>query len=192
MAVETDHRLGCGRDIDDVWSHADAPPTTHELSCADCQAARRSLTQLNDATEHLKTQDRDDPDLHLASDIVDKVTAIARSEVRRGARIPLERSEDSTTELSISEQAIATVIRHTSDLIPGIETRSVALRLHEEDGPEISSVKIAVRLRVTVSATSSIIDQVALLRARLMGAIQVEVGLDTTRIDVLVEDLSDV
>lgn len=193
MAVKTDNRLGCGRDIDDVWSRADQPPSTHEASCPDCQAARRSLTELNDASQHLKTQDLHDRDLHLAAEVLNKVTSIARAEVRRGARISLHRAQDHPAELTISEQAIATVIRHTSDLIPGVETRRCTVRLLKDDDQEaLSPVAIAVQLRVSVSAASSITDQVDQLRQQLIGAVAAEIGLDAASIDIFVEDLNDV
>lgn len=192
MAVTTDNRLGCGRDIDAVWAHADQPPSTHEASCLECQAARRSLTDLNEATQHLKTQDREDPDLHLAADVLNKVTAIARAEARRGARISLRRADEQMADLTISEQAVATVIRHASDLIPGLETRRCTLRLLDEGDQETSSpVTIAVQLRVSVSAASPITDQVDQLRERLIDALDAEIGLGAASIDVLVEDLTD-
>lgn len=192
MAVKTDNRLGCGRDIDEVWAHGDEPPNDHESTCPHCQVARQSLSDLHNATDRLLSEDLADPSLHLAEELLNKVSAIARSEVRRGARVPLVPGGTSSPTLTISEQAIATVIRHTSDQIPGVETRHCTLKVVEDahTNPPVR-VSIAIRLTISVSARLSIIDQVAHLRERLVDAIDVEIGVNTASIDILVEDLHD-
>ncbi len=193
MAVKSDNRLGCGRDIDDVWSRTDQAPTVHESHCSHCQAARHSLSDLNDATQQLKSQDVQDPALHLPSELLNKVTSIARAEVRRGNRIPLHRpNQTQEPTLTISEQAIATVIRHASDQLPGIEASRCTARTDEDTpGSAQTPVTIAVELYVSVSATSPIPDQITELRTKIIDALHTEIGLDAATIDVFVQDLHD-
>ena len=122
MALATSRRLGCGRDIDEVWAHADSPPDAHEVGCPDCRRARQRLSELTAATRQLKQRDADDPDLRLSSEVLDKITSIARAEVRRGVTIPLRRpaADRAQSDLTVSEQALANVVWHAADQLRGV------------------------------------------------------------------------
>lgn len=187
-------RLGCGRDIDEVWAHADAPPDAHELECPDCQAARASLTDLNAATRDLRSRDQDDPNLHLSADLLSKITSIARAEVRRGRRIPLRRgpTETEEAELTVSEQAIATVIRHACDQSPDIEARRCQVEITDDAaGLDPDGVAIRVRLRISVAASTASPGRIEALRQEIIAAVHDSVGVTARIVDIDVEDVHD-
>lgn len=188
-------QLGCGHDIDEVWAHAGSPPNAHEIDCPDCQAARESLAALNPATLQLRDQDRSDPKLRLGSDVLTQITSLARAEVRRSNRIPLRRppSGAGTADLTVSEQAIATVIRRVSDHNPDLEARHCHVEIINsgaDSGPD-QPVPVTVTLTVSVSADLRILDRVAALRTRVIGAVASQVGVDATTVNIHVEDIHD-
>ena len=185
-------RLGCGREIDEVWANADAPPNAHELECPDCQAARASLTELNTATHELRSRDQDDPNLRLSADLVSKITSIARAEVRRGRRIPLRPSPADAQEadLTVSEQAIATVIRHTCDQQPDIEARRCSVEI-ADDLSGSDAVAIRAHLRISVAASTTSPGRIEDLRQAIIAAVQDQVGVTAQIVDIDVEDVHD-
>ena len=199
------NRLGCGRSIDDVWAHVDLPPDPHEQTCPDCQTARHDLSDLATATRGVVAADKADPALRLNSGVITGILEIARAEVRRGRRIPMEqpRAGAAGDELTVSEQTLANLIRRTSDEIDGLEARrsAVALSKHEplnEDapGPETrqpetlaAPAEITVDLRISVAPTTAIPALTRLLRDRVRTAIDLEVGITATVINITVEDI---
>lgn len=187
-------RLGCGREIDDVWANADAPPNAHEMECPDCRAARASLAELNTATRELRSSDREDPNLRLSADLVSKITSIARAEVRRGRRIPLRRTQSGTDEadLTVSEQAIATVIRHTCDQLPDIEARRCSVEVVDDAaGPDPAAVAIRAHLRISVAAATASPGRIETLRQEIIAAVEDQVGVTAQIVDIDVEDVHD-
>lgn len=187
-------RLGCGREIDDVWANADAPPNAHEMECPDCRAARASLAELNTATRELRSSDREDPNLRLSPDLVSKITSIARAEVRRGRRIPLRRTRSGTDEadLTVSEQAIATVIRHTCDQLPDIEARRCSVEVVDDAaGPDPAAVAIRAHLRISVAASTASPGRIETLRQEIIAAVEDQVGVTAQIVDIDVEDVHD-
>jgi hypothetical protein len=187
-------RLGCGREIDEVWANADAPPNAHEMECADCQAARASLTDLNTATRELRSRDQEDPNLRLSADLVTKITSIARAEVRRGRRIPLRRSPAGTedADLTVSEQAVATVIRHTCDQQPDVEARRCSVEIVEgATGPDPDTVAIRAHLRISVAASTTNPGRIEALRQEIIAAVEEQVGVTAQTVDIDVEDVHD-
>ena len=187
-------RLGCGREIDDVWANADAPPNAHERECPDCRAARASLAELNTATRELRSSDREDPNLRLSADLVSKITSIARAEVRRGRRIPLRRTQSGTDEadLTVSEQAIATVIRHTCDQLPDIEARRCSVEVVDDAaGPDPDAVAIRAHLRISVAASTASPGRIETLRQEIIAAVEDQVGVTAQIVDIDVEDVHD-
>jgi hypothetical protein len=187
-------RLGCGRDIDEVWANADAPPNAHEMECPDCQAARESLAELNNATRELRSSDREDPNLRLSADLVSKITSIARAEVRRGRRIPLRRGQSGTDEadLTVSEQAVATVIRHTCDQLLDIEARRCRVEVVDDAaGPTADAVAIRAHLRVSVAASTVSPGRIEALRQEIIAAVEDQVGVTAQIVDIEVEDVHD-
>lgn len=139
MAIEPQpERLGCGRLVDDVWARIDSPPDQHELTCLDCQDARRSLDRLVEATEtsRLLGEDDDVPRPQVKSAIM----SIARTEVRRGRPIPLERRTadrvqsmatsmvtSMVAELTVSDQAIVRVVRRAADTVAEVRARRIRI-----------------------------------------------------------------
>jgi uncharacterized alkaline shock family protein YloU len=204
-ASQTDpNRLGCGRSIDDVWARVDLPPDPHEQTCPDCQAARHDLGDLAAATRGV-VADKADPALRLNSSAITGILEIARAEVRRGRRIPMEqpRPGAASDELTVSEQTLANLIRRTSDEIDGLEARRSAVALSKPDPlnegapgldtrqPETlaAPAEIIVDLRISVAPNAAIPALTRLLRDRLRTAIDLEVGITATVINITVEDV---
>lgn len=197
MALAHSTQLGCGRDIDEVWAKADAPPDAHEAGCPDCQAARESLAALNTATDELRHRDQHDPALRLSSEVLTKITAIARAEVRRGRRIPLRYPppEADAPELTVSELAVATVVRRTCDQLSGIEARhchvEIIERVDRDDDPE-RRVTVVVSLTLSVGSDQAIPDRLTVLRERVREAVAREIGIEVRTVTIHVEDVHDV
>lgn len=198
LANSTTTRLGCGRDIDDVWAHADSVPDAHEQTCPDCQAARASLTELNAATRDLRSRDQADPELHLSDDLVSKISSIARAEVRRGRRIPLRRVPEDLgrdageSDLTVSEQAIAGIIRDTCDRFADVEARRCSVEISDRrDGLDPETVAIRARLRISVAASTASPGRIAELREQVIAAVHDRVGVTAQIVDIDVEDVFD-
>jgi uncharacterized alkaline shock family protein YloU len=199
------NRLGCGRSIDDVWARVDLPPDPHEQTCPDCQAARHDLGDLAAATRGAVAADKADPALRLNSSAITGILEIARAEVRRGRRIPMEQPQPGAAgdELTVSEQTLANLIRRTSDEIDGLEARRSAVALSKHDPlnegvpgldtrqPETlaAHAEITVDLRISVAPTAAIPALTRLLRDRVRTAIDLEVGITATVINITVEDV---
>ena len=188
-------RLGCGRDVDDVWDTIDDPPNRHERSCPDCQAARESLGGLAAATHEMSAADAADPTLQSSPEVLEHILGIARAEVRRGRRIPLRRPLPGRAEehLLVREQAIAGVIRHIGDQIPGLEIRRCRAQLADRGGdPDLDGpVEVHVRVSVSVAPHLAILQIVGVLRTRVTAGLAAEIGMDAATIDVVVEDVHD-
>jgi uncharacterized alkaline shock family protein YloU len=199
------NRLGCGRSIDDVWARIDLRPDPHEQTCPDCQAARHDLGDLAVATHRLIAADQADPTLRLNPTALTGIIDIARAEVRRGRRIPLERARAGAAgdELTVSEQALANLIRRTSDEIDGLEARRCTVTPSEHDPltidppvagarqlePPPAPAEITVDLRISVAPTVAIPALTRLLRDRVRRAVEREVGIAATMINITVEDI---
>jgi uncharacterized alkaline shock family protein YloU len=199
------NRLGCGRSIDEVWARIDLPPDPHEQTCPDCQAARHDLGDLAVATHLVTAADKADPTLRLDSTALTGIIEIARAEVRRGRRIPIEQPRPGAAgdELTVSEQTLANLIRRTSDEIAGLEARRCAVALSERDpadsSPQASEseapaapTEITINLRISVASTVAIPALTQLLRERVRTAVELEVGIAATTINITVEDIYDV
>lgn len=132
-------KLGCGRTIDDVWDRVGQPPDEHEATCSDCQAARTNLDELAQATQAMAAADVADPTLHASPSVISRILQVARAEVRRGKIIPLFHSpphgepQGAASDLGISEQTIAGVVRRTCDQMLGIEARRCHVELYVPD-----------------------------------------------------------
>lgn len=191
-AADTD-RLGCGRHIDDVWEHIDSPPDPHELGCPDCRAARANLAELAAATRQLSAADQADQTLRTSPEVLTTIVSTARAEVRRGQSIPLGFPDQQTPgELTISEQSIAGVIRRTCDDLDGVEARRCTVRLTDlptARTPAGDRVQITVGLKISVSASVAIPRLARELRHNVRTAVQQQVGLEVTTINLDVEDI---
>ena len=194
LTNSTTSQLGCGRDIDEVWANADNLPDEHERSCPDCQAARASLRELNAATHDLRSRDQADPELHLSDDLVSKISSIARAEVRRGRRIPLRNHPGTPddADLTVSEQAIAGVIRDTCDRFADIEARRCSVEISDRrDGLDDETVAIRARLRISVAASTASPARIEELREQVIAAVRERVGVTAQVVDIDVEDVHD-
>ena len=207
-------QLGCGRSMDDVWDHIDTPPDTHELACAYCSAARRDLAGLVVATQELRDHDADDGRLQASPTTIDRILSIARTEVRRGRRLPLvEPGPDGVSELTVSEQAVTAVVRRVGDSIAAFQVRRCSVRHATSDqsqttrthgardgvltpldpaDPQHAPAGLTVSVRVSVDLGVSIPLVVERFRTTVTEVVDREVGLRVTRLDVSVEDVNDV
>ena len=93
------------------------------------------LGDLAAATRGVVAADKADPALRLDSGAITGILEIARAEVRRGRRIPMEQLRPGAAgdELTVSEQTLANLIRRTSDEIDGLEARRCAVALSKHD-----------------------------------------------------------
>ena len=214
MAVNNpEELLGCGRSSDDVWDHINTPPDAHELACTYCTAARRDLAGLADATRQLRDQDIDDDQLQASPATIDRILSIARTEVRRGRRLPLvEPGPDGLSELTVSEQAVTAVVRRVGDSLGGIQVRRCAIqaltgeqaadlaqnlprsavpaqRAHPTSAAARPPATVVIALRVSVDPSVSIPQVVERLRRTVIDTVDREVGIRVTRVDVAVEDV---
>ena len=117
-------QLGCGRDIDEVWDRIGRAPDAHERVCPYCQAARADLAGLARATQAMRDDDTTNPDLEPSPGVLDRILAVARAEVRRGRRLPLDQPDaDATGVNTVSEQAVTAAIRRTGDQMREVQIR---------------------------------------------------------------------
>ena len=206
MAVSSSTRLGCGRDIDEVWANIDQEPTEHERTCPFCSAARESLRALERATAELRTRDDEDPQLQAGPQVVARILEVARSEARRSRRLPLSkpRAGRVSDELTVSEQAVAAVVRRTGDRHGGLQVRRCSIDLVTDDlvvDPGLENgadpvdgapSDVRVSLRVSVASDVSIPLLMRELRSAVIEVVEREVGMNVVNIDVAVEDVHDV
>ena len=210
MAVTQATRLGCGRDVDDVWEHIDRPPDVHEETCPYCTTARADLAELSAATSRLAAADREDSTLRVPDGMLSDVLAIVRTQVRRGRTIPLQRrvpagpdgAGDPESELTVSEQLIATVVREVCDLNPDVEVRRVGIDATEPHAPvepptgggkgELEPADVSIDLQVTVRPHIAIPGLLDDLRREIQSAVVTRIGITVSRIDITVMDLIDV
>ncbi len=206
MAVDDQARLACGRPIEDVWEHADQPPNAHEAGCGFCTDARAGLARLTAATDELKRHDDADPDLRIGATVKTAIMGIAHAEVRRTRRIPLEQTPPDQVEapLTISEQAITTVVRAAADTVPGVRARRCSVDLDKDTqtvdldkdalasaASELQPAAIHVDLRLVVSAAIGIPAAMAEVRHQVTATVAERVGVSVTSIQLTVEDLYD-
>lgn len=192
MAVSSSTRLGCGRDIDEVWAGIDRPATPHEQTCPFCSAARESMRELGRVTAELRTQDEEDPDLQAGPQVIARILDIARSEARRSRRLPLSKPRPGQVvdELTVSEQAVAAVVRRTGDRYGGVQVRRCSIDLVDATVQEEQGASdVRVSLRVSVAADVSIPVLSAELRSAVMAVVDREVGINVVGVDLVVEDV---
>lgn len=220
MALNDDHpstpgtpsdrpRLGCGRDLDELWASIDNAPTEHEQSCEDCRSARSALHHLASVTESLRDRDRQDPDLQPGSRVREAIMLVARAEIRRGRRAPLNTTPFGA--IDISEQALTSLIRFAASTLPGVRARrctiSTASTASNDDSTASSSAgrtrtgmgadpvdvnDIRITLRVALASTVKIPPTMVLVRERVGTIVQAQTSITMKQINIVVEDLYDV
>jgi uncharacterized alkaline shock family protein YloU len=205
MAVSSSTQLGCGRDIDDVWANIDQPPTAHERTCPFCGPARASLKELERATAELRAADDEDPQLQAGPQVIDRILQVARSEARRSRRLPLSKpvAGQVSADLTVSEQALAAVVRRAGDAYGDVQVRRCSIELAEEpndattaDGVPVTTEAmepvasdVRVSLRVSIGADVSIPLLSKELRLAVMSVVSKEVGMNVVGVDIVVEDV---
>ncbi|WP_051476797.1 Asp23/Gls24 family envelope stress response protein [Arthrobacter sp. Br18] len=193
MALNDDApRLGCGRNLDDLWGTIDEPPTTHELGCSDCQHARSALFNLAAVTEAMKERDLTDPGLQPAGRIKEAIMMVARAEIRRSRRTVLRETPHGS--IDISEQALNSLIRFAASTVPGVHARRCTITTTEgkpsgTDTVDLSDVRMS--LHVALSSSVSIPPTMAVLRERIGTIVHAQTAISMQQIDVVVEDLYD-
>lgn len=201
MALTDTGRLGCGRDVDDVWANIDHEPDEHEATCPDCQAARADLAGLAAATTDMVAADEADSRLVSRPGALAAIVAIARTEVRRGRTLPLLTAAAAQPgergELTISEQAVASIVRAASDGLDDVEGRRCRVRVVDDQTGQHptrigSPTSLAVELSLTVGRAVRIPPLVAELRRRITADIDHRIGVPVASIAIHVEDLHDV
>lgn len=197
MALADPPRLGCGRSIDQVWAGIDAPPTSHEQGCAQCQAARTKLKKLNEATHAMRVSDLHDPSRQPGAGLTEAIMAVARAEVRRGRILLLLTTTHGT--LEVSEQALGSLVRSVATAVPGIHSRRCRIEIHESTplGPNVTGralqgQNLVINLRVACASGIDIPGTAQALRHGISEAIPALIGVGAATINITVEDLYDV
>jgi len=214
MALATSStQLGCGRDIDQIWDHLDHVPDAHERACPYCQAARADLADLAQATQAMRADDATNPDLEPTPGVLDRILAVARAEVRRGRRLPLDRpTSEQTSANTVSEQAVTAVVWRAGDRTNQVQIRRCTITLDTRPGGsaappatvdpdpydtpsaaplDTDPAAVAVSLKVSVANDVAIADASNQLRVAIIDAVRQEIGIDVSSVDIAVEDLHD-
>jgi|GEM_PF-2968132 len=196
MAVErpSEPVLGCGRQLDDIWDNLGRPPDEHEAGCPDCLAARASLGGLAALVEDVRSTEAEIPELQPTERVHRTVLAVARAEVRRGRTILMPHGEGSTEpeaeaesdELTVSEQAIAEIVRRAADPAPEFRIRRV--RVTSAESAE-APPGIGLRITASVHHRHAIPEAAGRLRRAIATAVTEQTGLAVTAVDIVVEDV---
>ena len=214
MSEHPSSRLACGRDMDAVWDRIGSPPDAHERSCPHCEQARRDLGELASLTALEREAERTAPGLEPAPAVLGRIMDVARAEVRRGRRFPLDEPEVSepAPELTVSEQAVSASARRAGDAVPGVEVeRCVVSLVVDGRGPWQASPadvldlrqgpdsygrarpsRVEATLQITVPVSASIPAVAAEVRSSVRRRVSSEVGVDVVRVDIEVRDTRDV
>lgn len=214
MSERPSSRLACGRDMDAVWDRIGSPPDEHERGCPHCEQARRDLAELASLTALEREAERTAPGLEPDPAVLGRIMDVARAEVRRGRRFPLDEPEVSepAPELTVSEQAVSASARRAGDAVPGVEVERCVVSLvvdgrrpwqAKPDGsrelwPEPDSYsstrpsRVEATLQITVPVSASIPAVAAEVRSSVRRRVSSEVGVDVVRVDIEVRDTRDV
>lgn len=212
MSEHPSTRLACGRDMDAVWDRIGEPPDEHERTCPHCGQARRDLGELASLTALERVSEREDPALEPDPAVLGRIMDVARAEVRRGRRFPLDEPEDSgpVPELTVSEQAVSASARRAGDAVAGVQVERCVVTL--VDGPRPRSTgpvgvlagtepdsyrqtrpsQVEATLQITVPVSASIPSVAAEIRSSVRRRVSREVGVDVVRVDIEVRDTHDV
>jgi len=179
------HRLPCGRLVEEVFDALEAGRTDeHSRTCPHCATAQRSLTALMAATQALIEDDPAEPPPNL----LDRIMQAVRAEGRRGAALPLLPPDDEQAvagPVDISPQAVAAVVRYATDTVAGVRARSCRVAVDPED-PRALRIELTVALRYGAGQAA---DLVAAVRSRVAAALEGQVGVRTSVLDLQIADL---
>lgn len=182
MSASNDDLLGCGRSIDSVWETLDGLPDEHQVSCEYCIEAREQLLALYELTQEVRSEQEAEP---LSTNLTDRIMKAARTQVRRGRRIPVERTPDSVIEAS--EYAISAVVRGAVDSVDGAVARTCRIRTLGEEPNGV--VRIGVEASITVSGYRIIPQIQDELRDVIAQDVRARLGLLVSKVDLVVEDI---
>lgn len=178
------HPLPCGRLVEDLYDDLDAGRVDpHDTSCEHCATARRSLSQLAQATQALVLDTAGPPPA-----LLDRIMQAVHAELRHGPMLPLP--TEAGTEMGpadISEQAVAAVLRYAADAIAGVEARSCRV-YPVADRPGLVRVAMSLSLRYRTGPAERLLAEV---RSRIATALSGQVGLQPVAVDLEVVDLWD-
>ncbi|MFH8367922.1 hypothetical protein [Streptomyces sp. NPDC018031] len=208
-----DETLPCGARLAALWE--DRSAVAGHTGCPHCRAALDDLAVLDRAVAGALTA-RPGP-AHGAGgpggdgagpaarapgdDLADAVTArvmdVVRTELRPGRTLPLGGADSGDD--WITEAAAARVLRAAADAVPGVAAGSCRigpLRLPASGllplpGTRLPRGPLRVRLEVAMSARWTVPGVAALVRERVAAAVDRELGLEVSAIDVSVIDLLD-
>lgn len=137
MAVE---RLACGRELDDLWEGLDRAPDEHEQDCATCQAARDSMSMVQDATASMRLEN-ESPEMTPSPRLAESIKSLARTQVRRDRTFVVIHDDDG--EVTASEWAVVQSIRRVLDPLPELRVQRVRISTTERG--------LALTLRIVVA-----------------------------------------
>lgn len=84
-AAYDDARLGCGREIDELWRTLGRPAKSHERSCPSCTEARAAMAPLAEATARMRAEETSEPELEPDPQVLTRVMAVGQQ--TRPARV---------------------------------------------------------------------------------------------------------
>lgn len=181
---EGEELLGCGRPIDSIWATLDGPPDEHQRSCEYCTQARHSLQSLAALTDAARAEEQE---LTPAPSIRSRVMGFARMHVRRSHPVLVFRTDSS--ELFVSQAAVAARVRRTVDSFPGLTARRC--RVSTEQTLPDGERPLHLRVSMNISPESVYTSYDRNLRTAIVEDLRDELGLTAQTVDLEIEDIND-
>ncbi|MEV8164895.1 hypothetical protein AB0O80_03730 [Rothia kristinae] len=181
---EGEELLGCGRPIDSIWATLDGPPDEHQRSCEYCTQARHSLQSLAALTDAARAEEQE---LAPAPSIRSRVMGFARMHVRRSHPVLAFRTDSS--ELFVSQAAVAARVRRTVDSFPGLTARRC--RVSTEQTLPDGERPLHLRVSMNISPESVYTSYDRNLRTAIVEDLRDELGLTAQTVDLEIEDIND-
>lgn len=176
--------LGCGRTMDSVWETLDEPADAHQRSCEYCTRARESLTSLSSLTEQAREEEQK---LAPAPSLLARVMDFARMHVRRSHPVLAFRTDSS--ELFVSQAAVAARVRRTVDSFPGLTARRC--RVSTEQTLPDGERPLHLRVSMNISPESVYTSYDRNLRTAIVEDLRDELGLTAQTVDLEIEDINE-
>lgn len=180
--MNNDELLECGRTVESVMDTQDSPPDEHQRDCPYCSDLRERLRQLEAMTQQAQQEDRS---LSCTSQTRERVLNFARSNLRRGADIPVHRDTEAT--VSFSQMVIARTAREVVDAHPGLTARRCAVT--GPDDPTDGLQPLRLKVGLAVSPRFHIDDLDHAVRPAIIQAITRTLGARVVDIEFSVEDV---
>ncbi|MFI8596932.1 hypothetical protein ACIGDM_06435 [Rothia koreensis] len=177
-----DESLECGRTVESVCETVDSEPDAHQRDCPYCGEVRERLKQLDRLAREAKEADSS---LEIEPHVRRRIVDFARSNLRRGADIPVHREPAAT--VSFSEMLIARTARETVDTFPGFTARRCRVRTiaTPDHGHQILGLSIGV-----VMAPDAVVENLdRSVRDAVIDAVARKLGAHVAEVDFTVEDV---